>query len=425
MTNRFIDRGTRAVAWLFYFSRFFIRQFYRQRGLQIASALAYTTLLSLVPLLTVMFAFGGGLPVFANLSDAVQAFIFNNFVPSFGSTVRDYIGGFSANAKKLTVTGLAVLVIIALMLMATIDNALNTIWRVGNRRNPVSRFLLYWAMITLGPVLVGAGLVATSYLLALPSVSGVESSLGLGTRLLSVLPFLTTSAAFSLLYTLVPNCHVMFRHALVGGFAAAVLFELAKTGFGIYVKSTSTEAIYGAIAVIPLFLVWIYLSWVIVLLGAHITFCIAEFRLQDERAGRFEDRWSFEDAFRLVGALWRSQGDGQALSPKKLRRLGLRLSQQHANEILDHLLRAKWVERTADGGWVLSRDLDDVTLFDLHRLIPRRLPLEGAGDGEDPWLRELDRVLRGHKGALEKNLDVPMAELLRTSGSPPAARQKP
>ena len=418
-----IERSTRAAASLFYFSRFFIRQFYRQRGLQIASALAYTTLLSLVPLLTVMFAFGGGLPVFGKLSDAVQAFIFNNLVPSFGSTVQDYLGGFSANARKLTVTGLAVLVLIALMLMATIDDALNTIWRVSNRRSPIARFLLYWAMITLGPILVGAGLVATSYVLSLPSVTGMEGSLQLGRRLLSVLPFLTTTAAFCLLYQFVPNCHVRSRHALVGGIAAAVLFELAKYGFGIYVKSTSTEAIYGTIAIIPLFLVWIYTSWVIVLLGAHITFCIAEFRLQDERVGRFEDRWNFADAYKLVCALWHSQREGQALSPRNLRRLGLRLSQQHANEILDHLLRAKWVERTADGGWMLSRDLDDVTLFDLHQVIPRRLPLEGTDGGEDPWLRELDRILRGHRGALEKNLDVAMAELLRAA-SPPAAQQK-
>ncbi|HEY7841782.1 MAG TPA: YihY family inner membrane protein [Gammaproteobacteria bacterium] len=412
-----IDLGTRIPAWVFYFSRFFIRQFYNQRGFQIASALAYATLLSLVPLLTVMFAFGAGLPVFANLSDAVQAFIFNNFVPSFGSTVQEYLGGFSANARKLTVTGLAVLVVIALMLMATIDDALNTIWRVNNRRNPVARFLLYWAMLTLGPVLVGAGLVATSYILSLPSMTGMEGSIGLGRRLLSILPFLTTAAAFCLLYQFVPNCHVRPRHALIGGVTAAVLFELAKYGFGVYVKSTSTQAIYGAIAVIPLFLVWIYTSWVIVLLGAHITFCIAEFRLQDERAGRFEDRWNFADAFKLVCALWHAQREGQALAPKNLRRLGLRLSQQHANEILDHLLRAKWVERTANGGWMLSRDLDDVTLFDLHKLIPRRLPLEGT-DGEDPWLRELDRVLRGHKGVLEKNLDVPMAQLLRSSALP-------
>jgi membrane protein len=333
--------------------------------------------------------------------------------------VQQYLSGFSENARKLTVTGLAVLVVIALMLMATIDDALNTIWRVSNRRSPVARFLLYWAMITLGPVLVGAGLVATSYILSLPSMTGMEGSPEIERRLLSVLPFLTTTAAFSLLYQFVPNCHVRFRHALIGGVTAGVLFELAKYGFGIYVKSTSTEAIYGAIAIIPLFLVWIYTSWVIVLLGAHITFCIAEFRLQDERAGRFEDRWNFADAFKLVCALWHAQREGQALSPKNLRRLGLRMSQQYANEILDHLLRARWVERTADGGWILSRDLDDVTLFDLHKVIPRRLPLEGTDGGEDPWLRELDRILRVQKGALEKNLNVPMAELLRAAA--PAA----
>ncbi|MFT5350023.1 MAG: membrane protein, partial [Gammaproteobacteria bacterium] len=144
MISKLLNSLQQACLWLFYFSRFSVRQFYRQRGLQIASSLAYATLLALVPLVTVMFGFLSGLSVFENMGDAIQTFIFNNFAPAFGDSVRQYLNEFSQKASKLTTTGIIVLVAIALMLMATIDSALNTIWHVRRRRNPVARFLVYW-----------------------------------------------------------------------------------------------------------------------------------------------------------------------------------------------------------------------------------------------------------------------------------------
>jgi membrane protein len=410
--ERYVERIRAGALWLVYFSRYFIRQFYDQRGLQVASSLAYTTLLSLVPLLTVMFAFAGGLPVFERVSDTIQGFIFQNFVPAFGNTVESYLSEFSQKARRLTVTGAFTLVVVALLLMNTIDGAFNYIWRVRTRRNAAYRFLVYWAMLTLGPVLVGTGIVATSYVLSLPVVSDVDTSFGLRARLIATLPFLTTATAFTLLYSLVPNTRVLWRHAIIGAVAAAVLFELAKTGFGIYVRSVSTEAIYGAIAVIPLFLVWLYTSWVIVLLGAYITFCVGTFRLEDELKGRLEERWDFRDAFRLVHALWLEQRDGRALSMKDLQRRGLVMPQQNVNEIMEYLHAAGWVERTADGEWILTRDLDNVTLMDFHRIIPRRLPLSETARARDGALSKLDEVLRGHRASLEQGLAVSMASLM-------------
>ena len=146
--------------------------------------------------------------MFEDMGDSVQTFIFNNFAPAFGDSIRQYLNEFSQKASKLTTTGLVILVLIALMLMATIDSALNTIWHVRHRRNPVARFLVYWAIISLGPILLGTGLVSTSYLLSTSVVSGVDVSLGfeLKKNLLSSIPFLTTSVAFTLIYVLIPNC---------------------------------------------------------------------------------------------------------------------------------------------------------------------------------------------------------------------------
>ena len=390
-----------------------MRHFYGQRGLQVASSLAYTTLLSLVPLITVMFAFPGGLPGFKDLAQSMQDFVFNNFVPAFGTTVQEHLAGFSANASQLTLTGVVFLVITALMLMATIDNALNHIWRVRNQRSPAARFLVYWAMLTLGPILVGAGLVSTSYLLALPFVSEVDASLGLQRRLLSALPYLSTAAAFTLLYVLVPNCYVMRRHAIIGGMVAAVLFELAKIGFGLYVKSVEAQQIYGAIAVVPLFLIWIYVSWVIVLFGAYITFCLSEFSLGTARAPRDEGQWRFEDAFQLIAALWAAQKDGLPLAIEDLREMGIRTSQEHVNDIMTLLCSEQWVQLTGESKWVLSRDLDDVSLLDLHRIVPRRLPWEGSIKSKDVQLQNLEEVLGEYRGHMVGDLQISLAELLR------------
>ena len=184
---------------------------------------------------------------------------FQVFVPELGWTVQGYIMNFSDKASQLTITGSMILVFIAIMLMATIDNAFNRIWFVRNKRNPVSRLLVYWAVLTMGPLLIGFGLASTSYLLSIPVVIDVESSFNLRAKILSWLPFLTTSVAFTLLYILVPNCRVTKRHALFGGVFCAVLFEFAKYGFGVYVRAMpSYQNIYGAISVVPLFLIWIY-----------------------------------------------------------------------------------------------------------------------------------------------------------------------
>lgn len=409
MALRYVDGAVAAARWLWRFLLFAAQRLGEQQGLQVAASLAYTTLLSLVPLLTIMFALPDVFPGSVRIGELVQEFVFNNLVPEVGVTVRDHLREFSANASRLTLTGLTLLILIALMLMATIDNALNSIWHVRRRRRATGRFLIYWAMITLGPLLVGAGLVSTTYLLSLPVLGDADGTFLLQKRILSLLPFLTTTSAFMLLYALVPNCNVRIRHAFAGGIVAAVLFELAKIGFGYYVRSAGTEEIYGALAVLPLFLVWIYTSWVIVIFGAHVTFCLAEFQ-GDVPVRSAEGGWDFEDAFAVVRALWRAQQSGQAVGTHDLSRHGVRLPRRAAQEIMGCLASGSWVEETASGAWILSRDLDSVTLLDLHRLVPRRLPLTGAR----ATMGALDAVLADCRVELERRLDVPMEKLLRT-----------
>jgi len=414
MNYRPLRKIQRIFEWLFYFTRFFFRQFYEQQGLRIAASLAYATLLALVPLITVMFGFLGGLPVFSNLGESIQTYIFNNFVPEFGETVFGYITEFSTRAAQLTVPGLFVIFAIALMLMATIESALNSIWHVRNRRNPVARFLVYWAILTMGPMLVGAGLFSTSYLFSLPLITDVEMTFGLRERLLAWLPFITTAIAFTVIYILVPNCYVFRRHAVIGGVAAAVLFELAKTAFGFYVRTIpGYQTIYGALAIIPIFLVWIYTSWVVLLLGAHITFCVSAFRLISEKTDRRDNEWSFEEVYEIIHLLWLAQKQGKSLSFPEIRKQGLDTPQHQINDIIGYLEAADWVHATGSGNWVLSRDMDEVSVLDLHRIIPR--PLPAAGHDADSGVEDtgLMKVLQQHQQSLEQNLAVQMSELLQ------------
>ena len=259
---------------------YILRHFYLSNAMQVASSLAFTSLLSLVPLLTVMFGLFGEISVLQNFSTLIQNFIFANFVPEFGQTIEQYIYIFSMKASQLTISGSVFLVLIAMMLLATIDNSFNRIWKIKKKRNPIKRILIYFSLLIMGPLLIGIGLALTSYLLSIPVIADVDTTFNVKTHLLGWLPFLMTSIAFILLYILVPNCYVYKKYAVSAGVICAILFELAKYWFGIYVKEMSGyENIYGALAILPLFLVWIYISWVIILFGAHITFCLSSFYL--------------------------------------------------------------------------------------------------------------------------------------------------
>ncbi|MCP4995331.1 MAG: YihY family inner membrane protein, partial [Gammaproteobacteria bacterium] len=210
------------------------------------------------------------------------------------------------------------LIIVALMMMANIDRAFNTIWRVRRKRGLLSLFIVYWSILSLGPLLIGISMAVTSYLVSIPLLSNTAETLGLKGRLIGLMPVLASAVAFTLLYAVVPNRRVPFRHALMGGLLAAALFELAKRGFAFYLTNFPTyEAIYGALAVIPIFLVWIYVSWVVTLLGAEFSYCLGV--LNDVFvSGARERGQGFLLAFRVLRELWSAQKSGNALSSSQL-----------------------------------------------------------------------------------------------------------
>ncbi len=265
---------------LFYVSVAFLKHLLQRLGndrLQVSAGyMAYVTLLSLVPLLTVLLSALSIFPSFDEAGNDVKDFLLQNFVPSSSEVLESYLNQFIDNAGKMTAVGVGFLFVVAIMLISAIDKTLNYIWRTNKKRPPVISFSIYWMVLTLGPVLVGTSVALSSYISILSPFDD-EDTKYLFSLLITWLPFTLTSLAFLGLYTLVPNTKVKIKHALIGAVTAGFLFEFSKKAFAIYVKKfPSYELIYGALAVIPLLFMWVYLIWCIVLLGAEITVALSE-----------------------------------------------------------------------------------------------------------------------------------------------------
>jgi membrane protein len=261
------------------FSRLLVKRIDRDGLTVLAGHLAFVSLLSLVPLITVVFALFAVFPMFADVSVQLKSFIYSNFMPATGTVIQGYLEQFVANSNKITAVGICGLIVTALLLISSVDGVLNTIWRSENKRSLVFSFAVYWMVLTLGPLLVGASMVISSYLLSLNwlAETGVHS---LVDRVLRIFPLLLSWISFWLLYCVVPTVRVPAKDALIGALVAGLLFELGKKGFALYVTLfPSYQLIYGVLAVIPILFLWVYWSWCIVLLGAEITVTLGEHRL--------------------------------------------------------------------------------------------------------------------------------------------------
>ncbi len=332
-----------------------------------ASALAFTSLLAVIPLMTVGLAILSAYPVFQNLSGLVQDFIFENFVPATGKAVQGYLQQFSAQVSNLSVWGVAILFLTAVLVMVTIERAMNKIWRAASSRHGTAAFLLYWAILSLGPVLLGLSLVASSYVFSMPLIKNYPAP----SILLSAVPFVLSLIGFTFLYVVVPNCPVKISHGLWGGLVAAILFESAKQAFVHYLtRYNSYRLLYGAFATIPIFFVWIYWLWVITLLGAEISYAFSVHH--QRRVGKPLD--GFSHALLWLEQLWESQKEGKGLSLDALINSTTHPFAIDIHDMINTLRRLGFIHTTSDGLFMLSRDLREVTLYSLSQQLPYHLP---------------------------------------------------
>jgi membrane protein len=390
------------------FIRTLIRQFQANQGILNAAALTYTTLFAVVPLMTVSYSMLAAVPNFRGVGEQIQAWIFENFVPATGEVVQDYLGTFSSQAQSLTVIGIVFLAVTSIMMMKNIEAAFNRIWRVTEPRKGLSSFLLYWAVLSLGPILIGLGLLLTSYIASLSIFDSATELVGRA-RMLALLPPFFSALAFMLLYAAVPNCRVPLRSAAVGGLFAAILFELAKRGFVQFVTlSPSYQLIYGAFAAVPLFLLWIYISWSIILLGAQLTRELTVAQVQKYRVNE-------PHLYTILGVLqrlWSAQQEGVPLEDRVLLKEIPGLDQGRWDEYVQLLSDAGLIRRTEGGQFLLSRDLNSYTLLQLQQALPWPLP-DPHQEEDEGWQQELQVRLRQLQQQRGDVLDISLQSLFR------------
>ncbi|MDP1900840.1 MAG: YihY family inner membrane protein [Rubrivivax sp.] len=354
-----------------------LRQRFREDRLGLtASSLTFTTIIALVPLATVMLALFSAFPMFSGFESSLEKYFLQNLVPdNIARPVLRSLTQFAGKARSMGTVGLVLLVATALALTLTIDRTLNAIWRVRKPRPLARRILVYWAALTLGPLALGVSLSLTSY--AVSASRGLVSALPGGVSLLlETMQFLLLAAAAAGLFHYVPNTDVRWRHAWAGAAFVAIAFELAKKALAWYVQTVPTySAVYGAFATGPIFLLWIYLGWVIVLLGAVIAAYAPSLQMRVVARGATPG-WRFELALAVLQRLHAArQGPQRGLSLAALAE-GLRADPLQLEPVVELLAEIDWISRLDEDShprYVLLCEPARTPLAPLleHTLLPR------------------------------------------------------
>jgi membrane protein len=395
------------------------KHFQEDRCFEEAASLGYTSLLAMVPLFAVAFGIIAAFPVFNEWSENLQAFIFDNFMPATGQQIVPYLNTFLDSISSLTLPGTIMLIVTAIMLMVRIEVAFNRIWRVDRNRTILNRIVMYWAVLTLGPILIAAAVALSAQKVL--GVLGMDGGITPGVHRMGI--FFLTWLVFSLFFVLVPYRKVRIKHALIGAFLSTVLFSIAKAGFVAYVSNANYKVIYGALATIPLFLFWLYIVWTVVLFGASLAASLTTFSDYRKYDTDWPQRWELQLAYRLVGHLWNAQRAGAGLSLSQLLDLEQQASELQLHQLLMRLRDEKIVNLDEEGSWILTRDLEELSLGELysqgHYYLPLgeigKLPRETKWDqvfvdslerfrerGEMEWDRSLRSMFLG--GNKERNL---------------------
>jgi membrane protein len=321
-----------------------LRERFREDRLGLtASSLTFTTTIALVPLFTVILAVFTAFPMFSKFQGVLQQWLVESLIPdSISRQVLGYLTQFSGKARKLGGAGLAVLFITALALILTIDRTLNGIWRVRQPRPLGQRVLVYWAVVSLGPLLLAVSLSLTSY--AVSASKGLVGELPSGLQfLLDSLQFVLLAGGMAALYHYVPNTQVRWAHAWVGGVFVSAGFELAKRLLVWYLGQVPTYSVlYGAFATVPILLIWIYTAWVIVLLGAVIVAYLPSLLSGVQRRARAHG-WQFLLALETLQQLEPMRiSPGKGLSMLELAQ-ALKVDALQLEPVLETLVELDWV----------------------------------------------------------------------------------
>lgn len=357
------------------FNKNLIKQFFQDQCTQISAALTYTTLLTLVPLLAIALMVIRHMAFFPELLNYLLVFMQNIFSPNISGVIENYLLVFAKKAAHLANLSLFIFFVTSLMTMNTIDTTFNRIWHIEPQRNVFITILIYTGILILAPLMIGVSIFITTYLTAIPYISETLAETGLNIPFFTIWPVILVGLIFSLIYKIIPNVHVYWRHALTGGAIAATLFEFSKQAFALYIEWFPTyELIYGSIAVIPLLLIWIYVGWLVVLLGAEITFLLGQTHLEPYKKGT--------TLLVLYDILRQIKTKEKTLTTRNLQKIG-----QWNNAIILKSIKILQHEgiicKNRKRSWELSSQFSELTLYDLLLLSGIVLP-----DPSTEWMAQ-------------------------------------
>ncbi len=375
-----------------------------------AAALTYMTLFALVPLMTVTYSVFSVVPAFDGVADQLQSMIFNNFMPEAGKEVEGYLADFSSQARSLTGFGIAFLVVTAYLMLTNIEHTFNAIWGVKHPRRGLFSFLLYWAVLSIGPILLGTGLAISTYLLSMKLVVNELNQLGMLAPLVRGGQWVMTSAAFTLLFAAVPNCKVPLRFAVIGGAVTAVCFEVLKALFGYFVGGSSFQLIYGAFAIVPLFLLWVNLLWTIILGGAVLVRALAEWGYGNSSSNMSD----MTIALACLNLFRERSRNGAFVTDSDCVALGIGIV--HWQRIREILIENRWIAVTESGDYVLSRNLANVNLWHLSKLVGLSAEFnEKEFTSKEGWHQEYRHLQDEIDGFTQQKLGLSLESLLENS----------
>ena len=360
------------------FGRFLWKRVLEDRVFQAAGSLAYTTVFALVPVAIVVFGVLSAFPAFDQWKDALTDFVFTNFVPGAARSLQDFINHSLADVGSFTAAGVIVLVASLLVTLHSVEQTFNRIWRVASARPQFTRFLIYWTVLSLGTMLAAASMATAAYIFALPLFHTSEGR-WVAHAAWRLAPMAVEFLGIALIYRVVPQHSVRGRHALAGALLATICLEAVKWGLGLYLGSFQTyQRLYGALSALPILLLWTYLSWVSVLSGASLASSMAAFRYQPQDM-RLPDGHEFYALLRLLGRFQLARRQGNGLDEDTLLRLEPVLDDLLQQKLLSELARIGVIRRDERGEWLLARDLEQVSLAELHESCGLRVPLQAQG----------------------------------------------
>lgn len=394
--------------YFFQFISFIAARFKQDRCADMASSLTFTTLLSLVPLITIVLTFFSAFPQFSSFSDHAKNIILENMLPETGGKIiSSYMEQFAENAARLTAVGIGFLAVTAMLMIYSIDNAFNTIWRVSRQRTVVQRVLVYWAVLTLAPLLMGGSLSMTSWLINM-SVVNLNDLSAIVVGMLKVVPLLLATLTFAFLFRVVPNRYVPVQHAFIGGAVSAIAFEAMSRAFALYIAHFPTyKLVYGAFASFPIFLLWVYLSWLTVLIGAVLTASLSHWRSQ-EGSEPLTSEVKLYYSLCILRLMSESLRSGVTQSLPMLSK-ELLLGYDSLEELLEKMASINLVQRMIGHNWVMTRAPEHVQAIELYRLFvfdPAKPSMRTHCEGINAWLVSL-------AGCNEKMADVSLRTLFK------------